>query len=394
MKKLLVLTSTFPRWKNDSVPPHVYELSKRLVGGFDVTVLAPHYPGAKRIETMDGIQVRRFKYFFEPFETLACSGGILPALKNNILYYLLIPLFIISEYAAIKKIVHAQKFDLIHAHWALPQGFLAALIKRQHNIPLVITAHGADIFALRTLAPFKRFALKNADRITAASISLKDEILAIDPRLEVDVISMGVDQKKFHPPRKLTQIKRKYNITGPLILFVGRLAEKKGIPFVIKAMQNVIKKKPEAKLLIVGTGFEETALKKLTRNLDLQGSVIFAGGIPHRDLPAYYASADLFISPSITAKGGDREGTPVTVMEALSSGTPVIASGISQAEPGIILVDPLDPQKLADAIINTLSNPPRLLSNKAHDWKAKSKAYLKIMKSIFPKSAHKKEAER
>ncbi len=381
MKKLLVCTSTFPRWKNDSVPPHVYELSKRLAKEFDVTVLAPHYPGAKRSEMMDGIKVARFKYFFEPLETLACSGGILPALKKNKLYYLLVPFFIISAYYALKKLASQQKFDIIQAHWTIPQGFLAALIKRQLNIPLVITAHGADIFALRALASLKRFALKNADRITAASSTLKNEILHLNPKLKVDVIPMGVDQQKFHSGRKDAGVRKKYGIRGPFLLFVGRLAEKKGIPHLIQAMPRVIQHNPAAKLLIVGTGFEENSLKKLTRQLGMQEHIIFAGGIPHRGLPSYYASADLFISPSITAQGGDREGTPVTIMEALSSGTPVIASGIKNSEQGITLVDKLTPETLADAILAALLTRSRLRPNTAHDWDKKSLAYAAILKA-------------
>ncbi len=392
MKKLLVLTSTFPRWKNDNVPPHVYELSKRLTKDFDVTVLAPHYPRAKRNEMMDGIKVVRFKYFLEPLETLACSGGILPALKKNALYYILIPFFTFSAYASLKKLVRTQKFDIIQAHWTIPQGFLAALIKRQFHIPLVITAHGADIFAVKQLTALKRFALKNADRITAASNTLKDEILAINPRLNIDVISMGVDQQQFHSRRKDARIRKKHGIRGPFLLFVGRLAEKKGIPYLIHAMPIVIQQNPGTKLLIVGSGFEEDSLKKLAKQLGMQEHIIFAGGIPHRELPSYYATADLFISPSTTAQGGDREGMPVTIMEALSSGTRVIASGIKHVEPGVTVVDTLTPEKLANAILAALRDASRPRPNTAHDWEVKSKAYLKILQSIFPKSTHKKEA--
>ena len=82
-KKLLVMTSTFPRWKNDTNPPFVYELSKRLVDDFEVTILAPSFPGAKKDEVMDKMTVHRFRYFFSKFEKLAGSGGILPTLKKK-----------------------------------------------------------------------------------------------------------------------------------------------------------------------------------------------------------------------------------------------------------------------------------------------------------------------
>ena len=70
MKKLLVLTSTFPRWKNDDTPGFVYELSKKLSNNFDVSVLAPHYPNAKTSENLGKIKVSRFRYFPEKYETV------------------------------------------------------------------------------------------------------------------------------------------------------------------------------------------------------------------------------------------------------------------------------------------------------------------------------------
>ena len=76
MKKILVMASTFPRWANDVNPVFVYELSKRLTSEFDVSVLAPSFPGSKSFEVMDNMKVHRFRYFFKRFEKLAGSGGI------------------------------------------------------------------------------------------------------------------------------------------------------------------------------------------------------------------------------------------------------------------------------------------------------------------------------
>ena len=82
-KKVLVFTSTFPRWKNDTIPPFVYELSKRLTSDFDITVLTPNFPGAKKDEIVDGMKIHRFRYFpIEKFEKFASHEGILPTLKK------------------------------------------------------------------------------------------------------------------------------------------------------------------------------------------------------------------------------------------------------------------------------------------------------------------------
>ena len=67
-RKLLVFASTFHRWKNDTIPPFVYELSKRLTKDFDVSVLAPAYSEARDFEVMDKMRVYRFRYFFKKYE--------------------------------------------------------------------------------------------------------------------------------------------------------------------------------------------------------------------------------------------------------------------------------------------------------------------------------------
>jgi hypothetical protein len=69
--KLLVLTSTFPRWQNDTDQPFVYELSRRLTKDFSVTILSSHYPGAQLQENLENMEASRYRYFFEKFEKLA-----------------------------------------------------------------------------------------------------------------------------------------------------------------------------------------------------------------------------------------------------------------------------------------------------------------------------------
>ncbi|KPK22904.1 MAG: hypothetical protein AMJ61_16615 [Desulfobacterales bacterium SG8_35_2] len=126
-KNLLIITSTFPRWENDTDPPFVFELAKRLTDVFNITVLTPNYPGALINETVAGIKVHRFRYFLKNLEILAGSQGILPTLKKNKLFYMIVPFFILAEFFALLKLIRKTKPDIIHAHWILPQGFVTAL---------------------------------------------------------------------------------------------------------------------------------------------------------------------------------------------------------------------------------------------------------------------------
>ena len=331
-KKVLVLTSTFPRWKGDTNPPFVFELSRRLTDKFDVAVLTPHFPGSKNTETMDRLKVHRFHYFFEKFEKLAGDGGMLPTLKANKRYYLTVPFFLLFEIIATLKLVKKLKPDIIHAHWIIPQGLAAYINFLINKTPYIVTSHGGDIFGLQNkyLIKLKKLILEKAKSITVVSSAIKKEVIKIDPNLEskIKIIPMGVDSKLFNPDKYDESIKKKYDITGPFLLFVGRLAEKKGVRYLIEAIPAVLKEYPKAELLIIGSGTLELDLKNLADKLHLSSSIIFIGAIQNSDLPKFYATADIFIGPSIVADDGDREGLPVTYMEAMACGCPVIATDL------------------------------------------------------------------
>ena len=89
LKQILVVTSTFPRWKDDEDPPFIFELCNRLRTHYQIHVLAPHCPGTKTEEYLSGIYVKRFRYFIKPWERLAYHGGILSKLKHGNMDYCL-----------------------------------------------------------------------------------------------------------------------------------------------------------------------------------------------------------------------------------------------------------------------------------------------------------------
>jgi len=315
-RKVLVLASTFPRWKNDTNPPFVYDLSKGLAEKMDVTVLAPHYPGAKDSEQMGKLKVHRFHYFFERFEKLAGNGGMLPTLKANKWYYLTVPFFMLAEIYTTLKLVKKIKPDVIHAHWILPQGLAALTNKIINKTPYVITSHGSDLHSLGFIY-LKTVILRNAKHITVVSEYLKNIVETLDKSLisRTDVIPMGVDSKLFNPDKYDEKLKKQYGISGPFLLFVGRLVPEKGIVQLINAMSTVISTNPNAKLIIVGSGTIENQLVELVTKLRLQRHIIFTGEIPHNSLPKYFATADIFVSPS------NNEGFGLTLLESLISNT-------------------------------------------------------------------------
>ncbi|GAF94131.1 unnamed protein product, partial [marine sediment metagenome] len=180
-----------------------------------------------------------------------------------------------------RKIIKKEKINLIHAHWILPQGILAAFYKKFFRIPYVVTVHAGDIFPIRNAVfkYFSRFALQNCDYCTANSSYTKRAVLNILKIKNIEVIPMGVDFNVFDKNKKNYTIRKKFNIKDKFILFVGRLAEKKGVKYLIRAIPNVLKRFPDAKLLIVGDGPEKNNVKKLISELGINKNVIFAGKI-------------------------------------------------------------------------------------------------------------------
>ncbi len=329
--KLLVFTSTFPRWQNDTDPPFVYELSRRLIDSFDVTIHAPHYPGSKTSEKMEGMDIHRFRYFFSPFEKLAGATGILPTLIHHKLYYGVIPFFLLAQFVSLFLLIRKIRPDIIHAHWIIPQGFMAVLVGMMTGVPVVVTAHGADVFGLggSLFNIVKRFTLKRAKSVTVVSRAIANALVGLLPlTTPMEIISMGVDSEIFHPGRADDAIREKYAIKGPFLLYVGRLTEKKGVRYLIDAMTSVLCVVPNVKLLIIGSGELEEELRKQVLYLGISDQVSFVGSVPNMELPVYYATADIFIGPSIVTKGGDTEGFGLTFVEAAMSGCLLIGTDI------------------------------------------------------------------
>ena len=190
----------------------------------------------------------------------------------------------------------------------------------------MVTGHGGDVTSLNKgiFKTLKVRCLKKAKHITVVSEHLKHRVLELVPPATPSVISMGVDMAKFGVQHRISNY---FNQNSKkVILFVGRLAEKKGVTYLIEAIRNI-----DALLVIAGDGPLMEDLKAQAHAI--RHKVIFLGSKTHDELPAIYASADVFAAPSVTAKDGDQEGFGLVMLEAMASGLPVVANdsgGISQ----------------------------------------------------------------
>lgn len=386
-KRLLVTASTFPRWEGDTEPRFVMDLSSHMADEFDVTVLVPAAPGAKDREVLDGVEVIRYHYFpVHKWETLCYPGAIVSRIKEKKIRAFLVPFLFISLYYHLHKLL--PEYDIVHAHWLIPQGIVQSFFKK----PYIVTGHGGDVTSLNKgiFRKLKIRCLKRAAQVTVVSEHLKEKVQELVPDIKPSVISMGVDTKKFGKqyfvPDYFGQGDKK------VVLFVGRLAEKKGVTYLIEAMKVI-----DAVLAVIGDGPLKEKLEQQGREINkLAGwnKVTFWGAKTHKELGIVYASADIFVCPSVTAKDGDQEGVPTVIMEAMASGLPIVASksgGIAQLiQNGVngLLCDEKDIDGLTAQVNKVISNQnllKKIINNgemviRNYDYGVIARKYIEILK--------------
>src|SRR5262245_4526160 len=251
------------------------------------------------------------------------------------------------------------------------EGYIGLWLRRWLRLPFVIYAHGNEVLdAMESEWPTPRRALLQADRVLACSHFTSDLVkkLGVDPKRAV-VVHPGCDADRFRPLQSNETLREK--LLGPrgkrhrIILTVGGLGNLKGQDMVIRALPHLLRTVPDVTYVIVGPG-PQAGLDQLAHELGVRDHVIFTGLIPDDDLPAIYALCDLFIMPSRQDLAQHSvEGFGLVYLEANACGKPVIggrSGGIPEAVVhGVtgLLVDPDDPEDIANAVRTLLTNRER-----------------------------------
>ena len=392
---LLVLTSTFPRWKGDAEPPFVFELCRRLTTDFDIHVLAPHAPGAESTEVMDGVTVQRFRYFFSSRQTLAYQGGILSNLKARRSRYCLVPFFVFAQLLATVRLLKSRRFHCIHAHWMIPQGLIAsaATWSLAPAPPILTTSHGGDLYGLsgNMIGKLKRAVISRSAAVTVVSRSMATAIDRLqDSGANIRVIPMGVDlQNRFTPtPRGDGHEK---------LLYVGRLVEKKGVRYLIDALPTIAAAHPKVSLVVAGDGPDKKKLQRRAAEINMEEKVTFAGAVNNASLPGLYREASIVVFPSVVASGGDREGFGLVLVEALGCGCaavvtdlPAMRDIVTHEKTGLV-VPQKSPERIAESVIRLLGDSQlraelgragRRYVTSRFDWSVVSGRYRDLIYSI------------
>jgi colanic acid/amylovoran biosynthesis glycosyltransferase len=230
---------------------------------------------------------------------------------------------------ALAEYLTKQKIDVVFVEY----GMVGALVTEAcqiADVPLVIHYHGADVHRRETIRQYHALYQRSfnyASALIAVSGDMAKALVELGaPAGKITNASCGVDPNAF-PQLDISK-------TGRTFLAIGRFVEKKSPVSVVKAFKLVIDQYPDATLSMVGQGplFDQT--KALIAQLHLEKSVTLFGGLKPEQVKELFAKARCFVQHSVTATDGDKEGTPVTILEAGSSGLAIVSTqhaGIKEA---------------------------------------------------------------
>lgn len=295
--------------------------------------------------------------------------------------------------------VHARwPFDVIHAHMLVPDGWAAARVGARLGVPVLATAHRADVLDVPARGGAQRAqvaeAVAEVDQIVAVSNAMRSacEELAT-PRRAVAVVPNGADTRTFHP-RDRDEARRRLGlpVDERIITFVGVLTPRKGIDTLIESLGILARGDGGAPLLaIAGIGELRDALEARAGELGIADRVRFVGKVAHDEVAWWMAAGDVFCLPSLS------EGLPTVVCEAMACGRAVVATAVdgtpeivAHGETGL-LVPARDAESLASALTTLLDDPAMRerferealgRATTTYTWAANARAHIGLYEAI------------
>ena len=326
MLKLLTFSTLYP---NEAMPNHGIFVENRLrhlvaSGEAKSMVMAPvpwfpsrnirfgdwaRFAAVPLVEHRAGLEVRHPRFLAIPRIGMTASPYLL---------------FAAASRALARLLAEGHRFDVIDAHYFYPDGVAAVWLGQRFGLPVVVTARGSDVTqfpAYRAPRALIRRAALAADAVICVSAGLRSALAGLGVAPErVTVLRNGVDLSLFQPldQAQRGRARNALGLAGPTLLSVGGLIPRKGHDLTIAALVHL----PGWRLLIAGEGPERAALAALAARLGVAGRLTWLGAVPHAELPAVYAAADISVLSSA------REGWANVLLESMACGTPVVASPI------------------------------------------------------------------
>jgi len=364
---VLMVASSYPKFPGDTTAPFIESIADAVAArGHAVDVLVPHHPDLAR---PSGERVHVVAYPYVPVERWSL-WGYAQSLHSDVrvrpVVYLLAPLVAVALRGALGSLLAGRRYDVVHAHWVVPNAAMITGVVAAHQVPLVVSAHGSDVFLAersRVAGMLARGALGAAARVTACSDDLRRRVVALgaaDARART--VAYGVDVEAFAPPapsREGTTFRReRLGATGgsKLVLAVGRLVEKKGFGTLVEATSGL----SGVRVTIAGDG--DLRERLAAQIATTAAPVTLAGALDRSDVARALALADVVAVPSVVDRAGNVDGLPNVLLEAMAAGRAVVASRVAGIPDVMVdgvnglLVPPGDVSALRAAIARLLGD--------------------------------------
>jgi len=235
----------------------------------------------------------------------------------------------IKQYKKIEKIINKKKisFDVIHAHFLWSSGFVGSKLKITASKPLIITAHGFDVYSLperdwwwsNTITKIA----KAADKIITVSQRNKRILQTMTNSENISIVPNGFDEQ-LHHPQEVSSLRKKLKLPSDkkIILTIGNLSKIKGHEVLIDALLLLKMKREDFICILIGDGPIFNQLSRKIKKLGLSSEIILKGYVPYSEVPEWYNVCDIFVLPSLD------EGNPTVMFEALGNGKPFIGTNV------------------------------------------------------------------
>jgi glycosyltransferase involved in cell wall biosynthesis len=320
-------------------------------GGHDIAYVGPYYspkdyatgkrpwPEDAADDTIDGIPIFRLSSIPMPFSPTGQSR------------------FVLSSGSSL-SFVKAFQPDIIHTQSPYGVGWEAKRVAKALGVPLVGTNHTAveDFFPLGSvMRSYDAWYYNHCAVVTTPYKMLISRMREKGFHRPAHVVANPVDIASFRPATReeKTEAKRALGLSGPVLLYTGRLGVEKKIDVIVRALAIILKQIPDLTFIATGHGAAEKSLRALARDLGVDASVRFPGFIPRADFPRLYHAADIFTMLSTC------DSQSIALMQAYASGIPAVcarARGLPDYTPedSGFLVEPGDVHSLASTLVTLL----------------------------------------
>jgi glycosyltransferase involved in cell wall biosynthesis len=335
--RVLMITSSYPKYPGDVTAPVIEKIVFELAGrGHAVDLVLPRHPDLVVRGRDRGLPVRFLPFYAGSGKHYAWGyASSLRADRELRLQALAIaPVALLAGLSKMRRLVASHRYDVVHAHWVLPNGIIAALAAGSAGPPLVVSLHGSDIFVAERSAPLgalARWTFRRTSWVAACAGDLAERAvrLGADPA-RVATLLHGVDVSEFGGGDARGWRARAGAREGDfLVVGLGRLVEKKGLSYLLRSAARLGARGVPVRVAIGGTGDLSARLAAEVAEVGCGDAVRFLGDVPHDQVGGLLHAADAVAVPSVRDERGNVDGLPNVLLEAMAAGRAVVASRIA-----------------------------------------------------------------